>query len=503
MTQGCGSGSGSEKLWGGRFASDVDSAMLDFSESTEADSYMIAEDIWGSQGHALMLHDCGIISREHLVEILRWLEIARERFEAGELTLKRDLEDVHMNVESYLREGAGPEAGGRLHTARSRNDQVITDFRMRLRRYLLQIRRAVIVLRGVLLELAASHSEDTMPGFTHTQHAQPITVGFWLAAHAAGLERDEQRLANAFVRTNQCPLGAAALAGTSFPTDRELTAELLGFDGVIFNALDAVQSRDFAIESLAAFSALMTNLSRMAEEIVVFSSPAFGMLEVDDAFATGSSIMPQKKNPCAGELARARTAAVHGRLMELLTLLKALPSGYNRDFQNDKPPVWQACQHVIATLRVMAPMWRSMTLKLERMAELAGAEFASATELANWLVRERNMPFRDCHELVGSLVGRLVAEGLTLDDHQRVAEIVTELGQPISAEQVEGIVDPVEVVRAQKSLGSTNPRQVLACVAQLRCNLEEDASDVEADQQRLDEAYDETMRRVREVLGEA
>lgn len=491
---------GSEKLWGGRFTADVDTAMLDFSESTQADSYMVAEDIWGSQAHALMLHECGILSREHLAEILRWLETAREKFEAGELTLKPELEDVHMNVESFLREGAGPEAGGRLHTGRSRNDQVVTDFRMRLRRYLLDIRMGVAELRGVLLDLAAKHAEDTMPGFTHTQHAQPITVGFWLAAHAAGLARDEQRLAGAYLRTNQCPLGAAALAGTSFPTDRELTARLLGFDGIVFNALDAVQSRDFAIESLAALSALMTNLSRMAEESVVFSSPAFGMLEVDDAFATGSSIMPQKKNPCAGELARARTAAVHGRLMELLTLLKALPSGYNRDYQNDKPPAWEACGHVVATLEVMTGMCRTMTLKTDRMAELAGAEFASATELANYLVRERNVPFRDCHELVGSLVGALVEEGATLDDHERVAQIMTERGQEISADQVAEIVEPSAVVRAQKSLGSTNPEQVLACVAQLRCDLSAEVEEIEADAQHLQDARDETARRVREVL---
>ena len=493
--------SGSEKLWGGRFSSDLDVAMLSFSESTEADSKMIAEDIWGSQAHALMLHDCGIISEADLREILRWLETAREKFEAGELTLKPELEDVHMNVESYLREGAGAEAGGRLHTARSRNDQVVTDFRMRLRRYLLELRRGLTALRGTLLHLASTHAADTMPGFTHTQHAQPITVGFWLAAHAACLARDEQRLAGAYLRTNQCPLGAAALAGTSFPTDRELTASLLGFDGVIFNALDAVQSRDFAIEALAALSALMTNLSRMAEESVVFSSPAFGMLEVDDAFATGSSIMPQKKNPCAGELARARTAAVHGRLMELLTLLKALPSGYNRDYQNDKPPAWDACEHALATLEVMTGMFRTITLKTERMAELAGAEFASATELANYLVRERNMPFRDCHELIGSLVGALIEECATLDDHERVSQIMTERGQPLTAAEVAEIVDPPAVVRAQKSLGSTHPEQVLACVAQLRCDLDADLQEIEADSQHLRDAHEETMRRVRESLN--
>lgn len=493
-------GGGSEKLWGGRFSSDVDAVMLSFSESTAADSQMIAEDIWGSEAHALMLAECGIISEDDLREILRWLETAREKFEAGELELKPELEDVHMNVESYLREGAGPDAGGRLHTARSRNDQVVTDFRMRLRRYLLEIRMAVSELRATLLQLAVEHATHTMPGFTHTQHAQPITAGFWLAAHAEGLARDEQRLSGAYLRTNQCPLGAAALAGTSFPTDREFTARLLGFHGVVFNALDAVQSRDFAIEALAALSALMTNLSRMAEESVVFSSPAFGMIEVDDAFATGSSIMPQKKNPCAGELARARTAAVHGRLMELLTLLKALPSGYNRDYQNDKPPVWDACEHALATLRVMTGMWRTITLNTERMAELSGAEFASATELANYLVQERNMPFRECHELIGSLVGALVQENATLDDHERVAQIMTASGQEISAKQVAAIVEPSAVVCAQKSLGSTHPEQVLACAAQARCDLSSDIEEIEAAAKALEDARAETMRRVREAL---
>lgn len=498
MTEG-----GSGKLWGGRFSADVDDVMLRFSESTEADSHMVAEDIWGSEAHALMLHECGIISTEHLRELLRWLEKAREEFEAGRLRLRVELEDVHMNVESYLRAGAGPEAGGRLHTARSRNDQVVTDFRMRLRRYLLEVREGVAALREVLLDLADRHAEDTFPGFTHTQHAQPITAGFWLAAHAAGLARDEQRLAQAYLRTNQCPLGAAALAGTSFPTDREFTAELLGFDGVVVNALDAVQSRDFAVEALAALAMLMVNLSRLAEEVVLFSSPAFGMLEVDDAFATGSSIMPQKKNPCAGELTRARAAAVAGRLMELIMLLKALPSGYNRDFQNDKPPVWQACEHTRATLAVMVGMWRTMTLKTARMAELAGAEFAAATELANWLVRERGMPFRDCHELVGGLVATLVAEGKTLDDHERVAQIMTEHGQSMTTAQVAAIVDPAAVVRAQKSLGSTNPDEVRRMVETMRCTLAVDREEIEADARALDAAHEETLRRVRVVLGEA
>jgi len=495
------SGQGSNKLWGGRFSSDLDDTMLRFSESTEADSEMIAEDIWGSEAHALMLAEQGIITREHLREILTWLERARVEHEAGRLVLKVELEDVHMNVESYLRQGAGPEAGGRLHTARSRNDQVVTDFRMRLRRWLLDIRAALLELRAALLDLAAEHTATVMPGFTHTQHAQPMTAGFWLSAHAAGLARDDERLAGAYARTNLCPLGAAAFAGTSFATDRELTAKLLGFDGLVMHALDAVQSRDFAIEALAALSALMINLSRLAEETVLFSSAEFKLIEVHDAFATGSSIMPQKKNPCAGELARARTGAVVGRLMELLMLLKALPSGYNRDLQNDKPPTWEACRHTRATLEVLTGMMRTITLNTARMTQLAGEEFAGATELANFLVRERNMPFRDCHELVGSLVATLVAEGRSLDDHQRVAEILTAGGQAIAPEQVAAIVAPEACVRAQKSLGSTHPDEVERMIGLLRQGLEQDAAEIAAACDKLQAAREETARRVAAVLS--
>ena len=491
---------GSDKLWGGRFSADLDETMLRFSESTQADSQMIAEDIWGSEAHALMLAECGIISRESLREILTWLEKAREELQAGRLTLRVELEDVHMNVESYLREGAGPEAGGRLHTARSRNDQVVTDFRMRLRRWLLDIRQALAELRAALLDLAAQHTEDVMPGFTHTQHAQPMTAGFWLSGHAAGLARDDERLAAAYARTNLCPLGGAAFGGTSFPTDRRLTASLLGFDDVVEHALDAVQSRDFAVESLAALSMLMVNLSRLAEETVVFSSAEFKLIEVHDAFATGSSIMPQKKNPCAGELSRARTGAVVGRLMELLMLLKALPSGYNRDLQNDKPPTWQACEHALATLQVLAGMMRTVTLNTGRMAELAGAEFAAATELANWLVRERGMPFRACHELVGSLVGTLVSEGLALDDHERVAEIMAAAGEPMTADEVAGIVDPLACVRAQKSLGSTNPAEVARMIEVLQIGLAEDGEETAEARGALRQAREETARRVAEAL---
>ncbi len=460
--------SGSNKLWGGRFSADMAELALAYSESIDADSPMVAEDIWGSEAHALMLAKCGIIAEEDLREILRWLEHARQEWEAGRLVLLREREDVHMNVEHYLREQAGPELSGRLHTARSRNDQVVTDCRMTLRRRLLDVQEAVAELQRVLLDLAAQHTETVMPGYTHTQHAQPISVGFWLSGHAAAFARDQQRLEETYARVNRCPLGAAALAGTSFPTDRRLTAALLGFDGVEEHSLDAVGDRDFVMESLADLAILGVHLSRLAEEIVVFSTYEFGMIEVHDRHASGSSIMPQKKNPCLAELARGKTGRLVGRLMQSLTTFKGLISGYNRDLQEDKPPLWEALAVAESGARVLAETLRDATLKTERMRELVGKNFATATELANYLVRERGLPFRTCHEVVGALVGQLVKEGRTLDDHERVREILAAQGQELSHEEIASVVDPEACLRRQVSLGSTGPEQTAWLIGNLR-----------------------------------
>jgi argininosuccinate lyase len=458
---------GSEKLWGGRFSADMADLALCYSESTDADAPMVAEDIWGSQAHALMLARCGIIPEADLREILRWLEFARLEYEGGRMTLQAEREDVHMNVEFYLREHAGAEMGGRLHTARSRNDQVVTDCRMHLRGRLLEVQEALAGLQKVLLVRGAEHTETVMPGYTHTQHAQPISVGFWLSGHAAGFARDQQRLEQTYVRVNRCPLGAAALAGTSFPTDRRLTAALLGFDGVEEHSLDAVGDRDFVMESLADLAILGVHLSRLAEEIVVFSTYEFGMIEVHDKHASGSSIMPQKKNPCLAELARGKTGRLVGRLMQSLMTFKGLISGYNRDLQEDKPPLWEALGVAESGARVLAETLRDATLKTERMRELVGRNFATATELANFLVRERGLPFRTCHEIIGSLVGALVAEGKTLDDHERVRELLAEAGQELSREEIAGVVDPEACLRLQRSLGSTGPEQTAALIVGL------------------------------------
>ncbi|MEI6499417.1 MAG: argininosuccinate lyase [Armatimonadota bacterium] len=450
----------SEKLWGGRFSADLADIALTFSESTAADGPMVAEDIWGSEAHAIMLAMSGIISEVDLREILKWLEQAREAWEDGSFKLKRELEDVHMNVETYLRQGAGPEFGGRLHTARSRNDQVVTDCKLHLRGRLLSIRERLAELQDTLLKRAEGRDEQVMPGYTHTQHAQPISIAFWLTSYVSMFNRDQERLLAAYKHTNTSPLGAAALAGTSFPTDRKLSAQLLGFDGVQDHALDCVGSRDFVAEAIAALAILMANLSKLAEEFVLWSSWEYRMLEIDDAYSSGSSIMPQKKNPCIAELTRGKVGIVYGRLMQILTMMKALPSGYNRDLQEDKPPLWEALDALELTLTAMKAMVETVNFNVERMRESVGKNFATATELANFLVSDRGLPFRTCHEIVGSLVGTLIAEGKTLDDHERVQEIVREHGQDLSLEEIVSVVDPVACLNRQVSLGSTGPKEV-------------------------------------------
>ncbi len=490
----------SSKLWGGRFSGDMADIALNYSESTEADAEMIAEDIWGSQAHAIMLAKCGIISEEDLRKILQGLRKTEAEYERGAFELKKELEDVHMNVEAHLREDAGPEFAGKLHTARSRNDQVATDTKMHLRSRILDIQEALAGLQNVLLARAEGHENTVMPGYTHTQHAQPISLAFWLSSYASAFTRDQRRLGNAFEIVNQSPLGAAALAGTSFPIDRELAAELLGFDGCHEHALDAVGSRDWAVETLAALAMLMCNLSRLAEEFVLFSTYEYGMIEISEAWASGSSIMPQKKNPCIAELARGNTGAVYGRLMEMLTLLKALPGGYNRDLQQDKPPLWHALKLVHNTIIALTAMVETVEFNTEHMREVVGKNFATATELANYLVAERGLPFRDCHEIVGQLVATLIEEGKTLDDHEDVQRILADEGQELSVEEIASVCDPQACLARQCSLGSTGPESVKKMRTSLNEKVQADAKVPWERMARLDEAHARTSGIVDAIL---
>lgn len=491
----------SEKLWGGRFSADLADIALTFSESTAADGRMVPEDIWGSQAHAIMLAASDIISEDDLREILHWLDQARADWENGVFELKPELEDVHMNVETYLRDGAGPEYGGRLHTARSRNDQVVTDCKLHLRGRLLDIREKLADLQESLMARAAGQEETVMPGYTHTQHAQPISLTFWLTSYVSMFNRDQERLAAAYKHTNTSPLGAAALAGTSFPTDRKLSAELLGFDAVQEHALDCVGSRDFVAEAISALAILMANLSKLAEEFVIWSTWEYRMLEMDDAYASGSSIMPQKKNPCIAELTRGKVGIVYGRLMQILTLMKGLPSGYNRDLQEDKPPLWEALDTLELTLVAMKAMVDTVTFNTERMREMVGQNFATATELANFLVAERGLPFRTCHEIVGSLVGTLIREGKTLDDLERVQGILQAHGQELTVDEIFSVVDPQACLNRQRSLGSTGPEEVRKMERRLTRALDKTRVEITSARGKLDEARQRVAGIVKRVLA--
>ncbi|MBI1926279.1 argininosuccinate lyase, partial [Candidatus Poribacteria bacterium] len=366
----------STKLWGGRFRSNITAETEDFTQSIEVDSRMVAHDIWGSQAHAIMLARQGIISDDVLRHILRWLAVAEEDFRVGKFVLKPEKEDVHMNVEAYLIEGAGREYGGKLHTARSRNDQVLVDAHLYIREQILETQQRTARLCRTFLSIAQQHTETVMPGYTHTQHAQPISLGFWATAYVSMFTRDLRRLDAAYEIVNLNPLGACALAGTSFPIDRHLTTKLLGFDNVHEHALDVISSRDFIAETLCALALLMANLSRLAEEVVYWTTYEFGMAVLDDAYALGSSIMPQKKNPDIAELIRGRTGRIYAALMDVLTNLKGLPMGYNRDLQEDKPPLWDAFDVIQSCVGILPGLLETIDFKTERMEALANANFA-------------------------------------------------------------------------------------------------------------------------------
>jgi argininosuccinate lyase len=459
------------KLWGGRFSRDLSAEAESFTETIDVDSRMVLYDIWGSQAHAIMLAHQQIISQDDLCQIVTWLEKAKEDFLNGKLVLKRELEDVHMNVESYLIEGAGREYGGKLHTARSRNDQVLVDSRLYIREQLLDTQELLCQLAKTFLEIATANVETVMPGYTHTQHAQPITLGFWATAYVSMFLRDLKRLDAAFSNVNTNPLGACALAGTSFPTDRNLTTKLLGFDSTHEHALDVISSRDFITETLFALAQLMSNLSRLSEEIVYWSTYEFRMVAVDDAYASGSSIMPQKKNPCIAELTRGRTGKVYSALQEVLITLKGLPMGYNRDLQEDKPPLWEAFDVVQACLSIFNGMLATLEINAERMAELANANFATATELANFLVRERGLSFRECHEIVGSIVGKLASSGLTFNNLQETQTLLKLKNIEISIPELKSILDPKFSVLNNKSLGGTSPGEIKRMAAEFDAHL--------------------------------
>ncbi|MCE2563061.1 argininosuccinate lyase [Komagataeibacter sp. FNDCF1] len=401
--------------WGGRFAGGPAAIMQDINASIGFDRALWRQDIAGSKAHAAMLAKTGIISQADAAAITAGLEQIGGEIAAGTFTFSTALEDIHMNIEARLSERIG-EAGKRLHTARSRNDQVATDFRLWVRDAIDGLEQQAASLQRALARRALEHAATPMPGFTHLQTAQPVTFGHHLMAYVEMLARDRGRLADARRRLNESPLGSAALAGTSFPIDREMTARALGFDRPTANSLDAVSDRDFALEYLSALSIMAMHLSRLAEEIVIWCSAPFSFIRLSDAFTTGSSIMPQKRNPDAAELVRAKGGRITGALVGLLTVMKGLPLAYAKDMQEDKEPVFAATDAASLSLAAMDGMIRDLGVNADQMRAYAGSGFSTATDLADWLVRVLKVPFRTAHHVTGRLVGRAEARGVGLAD---------------------------------------------------------------------------------------
>ena len=414
------------KLWSGRFGRETDALVNAFSASMQFDQRLYKEDITGSLAHAKMLGDCGIISQEDVTAITEGLKGILADVEAGKVEFTADNEDIHMNVEALLTARIG-DAGKRLHTARSRNDQVALDFRMYVREQIPVIVDQLLELETVLCKQAKQYQTAVMPGYTHLQRAQPISFAQHLMAYANMFSRDVTRLEDCAKRLNECPLGSGALAGTTYPIDRWETAKDLGFDAPMSNSLDGVSDRDYALELMSALSILMMHLSRFSEEVILWCSWEFKFIELADGYATGSSIMPQKKNPDVAELVRGKTGRVYGDLMSLLTAMKGLPLAYNKDMQEDKEPVFDAIDTVEMCLPVFAAMLDTMTVRTDNMRKAAGKGFINATDCADYLTK-KGMPFRDAYTVTGKLVAACTAQGkmleeLTLDELKAVSEL--------------------------------------------------------------------------------
>ena len=444
------------KMWGGRFSVSPSEVMEEINASVAYDRRFADQDLDGSDAHAAMLAEQGIITKADAKEITKGLAKIRKEIDAGTFEWSRALEDVHMNIEARLTEIVGP-AAGRLHTARSRNDQVATDFRLYIRDRIDDYSLLLAELQHVLASKALEHAEVIMPGFTHLQPAQPVTFGHHLLAYVEMLGRDRGRLQDARKRLNECPLGSAALAGTSFPIDRKSTASSLGFDRPTANSLDAVSDRDFVLETLSALAISAMHLSRFAEEIVIWSTPQFGFVALSDAWTTGSSIMPQKRNPDAAELVRAKIGRIAGAFQSLLMVMKGLPLAYSKDMQEDKEVTFDALDSYGLALAAMTGMVREMHPVPERMQAAAGSGFSTATDLADWLVRELKMPFRQAHHVTGRLVAMaeradVGLEDLSLADMQSV--------EPAIGKSVFSVLGVRNSVKSRKSFGGTAPQLV-------------------------------------------
>jgi argininosuccinate lyase len=457
----------SNKMWGGRFGEGPDRIMEEINASIGFDQRFFAQDIRGSKAHAAMLAEKGIISREDADKIVAGLDTVLAEIEGGHFEFRRELEDIHMNVESRLADLIGA-AAGRLHTARSRNDQVATDFKLYIRDTIDHLDGQLRDFQLALVARAEEHADTIMPGFTHLQTAQPVTFGHHCLAYVEMAGRDRGRLADARKRLNECPLGSAALAGTSFAIDREMTAKALDFDAPTRNSLDSVSDRDFVLETLAAASIAATHLTRLAEEIVIWSTPGFDFIKLPDSFTTGSSIMPQKRNPDAAELVRAKAGRVIGALTSLLVVMKGLPLAYSKDMQEDKEAAFDALDALSLSLAAMTGMVKTLTVNEKAMRGAASRGFSTATDLADWLVRSLNLPFRQAHHVTGSLVAMAERkgcdlDGLSLDDMREV--------EPGITDEVYSVLGVDNSVASRTSFGGTAPGNVRDAASRWRDRL--------------------------------
>jgi len=443
-------------MWGGRFRTSPDSVMEDINASVDFDRHLFRQDIAASQAHAAMLAKQGIITADDARKIAHGLDTILSEIESGRFKFKRALEDIHMNVESRLAELIGP-AAGRLHTARSRNDQVATDLRLWVRATIDSVDQALAGYQRALAEKALEHAATVMPGFTHLQVAQPVTLGHHLLAYVEMAARDRGRFADARKRGNFSPLGAAALAGTAFPLDRAMTAKALGFQAPMANSLDAVSDRDFVLEALAAAAITAVHLSRFAEEIVIWCSPIVGFISLSDRFTTGSSIMPQKRNPDAAELVRAKSGRIVGALEALLIVLKGLPLAYQKDLQEDKEGVMDAFSALTLSIAAMAGMVRDMTADVARMRQAAGTGYSTATDLADWLVRTHKIPFREAHHVTARIVAKAASENVPLD--QMPLATMQAMEKRITKDAL-AVLSVDASVRSRASYGGTAPKNV-------------------------------------------
>ena len=448
-------------MWGGRFSVKPAELMQAINVSIGFDKRLAAQDLAGSRAHAAMLEAVGVLKPADAAAIQDGLSRIEAEMAAGTFPYRDEFEDIHMNVEARLRELIGA-AAGRLHTARSRNDQVALDFRLWVREACERSAGQLAALQSALLAQAEAHADALMPGFTHLQPAQPVTFGHHLMAYVEMFGRDAGRFADARARMNECPLGAAALAGSPFPIDRHRTAQALGFARPTANSMDSVASRDFALEALAAATICAAHLSRLAEEIVLWTTPQFGFVRLSDAFSTGSSIMPQKRNPDAAELVRAKAGRVLGALTALIVVMKGLPLTYSKDMQEDKVPTFEAFDALDLALTAMAGMIADLTPNRERMAAAAGSGFSTATDLADWLVRELDLPFRDAHHVTGAAVKRAEALGLDLADLP-LAQLQTI--EPRITEGVYQVLTPAASAASRISYGGTAPSEVRRQIA--------------------------------------